>query len=180
MVKATRNDLMDKVLHKALTTNEQSIDVEVVDGSGIPINDGGNSITVDGSITNQVAYSDSVFSGIGTATANNTTVDGVLCSIASANLPAGLYQIDVFIQCPTFTNPSVSNLIEIRVDSTKLTRLITHIVSQNSGAYQPKTPFTFYRRLTGSNGLSLNFAVNCAATETQAWIGQITATKIAS
>lgn len=186
MVKATRNDLMDKVLKKTLTTNEQSIDVEVVDGSGIPvtgavtISDGGGSITVDGTVTNQVAYGNSVFSGIGSATANNTTAGTALCSIASSELPAGLYQIDVFIQMPTITNASVSNLIEVRVDSTSLTRLITHIVAQNSGAYQPKTPFTFYRRLTGSNGLSLNFAVNCAATETQAWLGQITATKIAN
>jgi|SRR5215216_259436 len=165
MVRATRNDLIDKTLKKVLSTNEQSIDVEIVDGSGIPV-------------STAPTHTDSVFSGVGSVTATNLTAGTVLCSIASSSLPSGLYQIDVYIQIPTYTNPSTSNLIEVRVDSTSLTRLITHIVSQNSGAYQPKTPFTFYRRLTGSNGLSLNFSVNCAATETQACLGQITATRI--
>jgi hypothetical protein len=119
-----------------------------------------------------------VFSAVGSVTANNTTAGTVLCSIASASLPSGFYQIDVYTQVPTITNPSVSNLVEVRMDAVSLTRLISHIVSQNSGAYQPKEVFTFYRRLDGTNGLSLNFAVNCAATETQAWLGQITATRI--
>lgn len=179
---ATHNDLVTRILKKLLTTAEQDVDNDVVNGSGIPVNisDAGGSITVDGSVTTEVPYGNSVFSGIGSATANNTTAGTALCTIDSANLPAGLYQVDVYIQMPTITNPSTSNLIEVRVEATSLTRLITHIVAQNSGAYQPKTCFTFYRRLTGSEDLSLNFAVNCAATETQVWTGQITATKIAS
>lgn len=164
---ATHNDLVSRILKKLLTTAEQDIDTDVVDGSGVPVN-------------TTTAYGNSVFSGIGSATANNTTAGTALCTIDSANLPAGLYQVDVYTQMPTITNASVSNLIEVRVEATALTRLISHIVAQNSGAYQPKTCFTFYRRLTGSEDLSLNFAVNCAATETQAWIGQITATRIAS
>lgn len=164
---ATHNDLVTRILKKLLTTSEQDVDNEVVNGSGIPVN-------------TTTAYGNSVFSGIGSATANNTTAGTALVTLSSASLPVGLYQIDIYTQVPTFTNPSVSNLIEVRVGATSLTRLISHIVSQNSGAYQPKTCFTFYRRLTGSEDLSLNFAVNCAATETQVWTGQITATKIAS
>lgn len=171
---ATHNDLVTRVLKKLLSTSEQNLDNEVVNGSGIPV------VVASGSITTEAPIGNSVFSGVGSATANNTTAGTALCSIASGSLPAGLYQIDIYIQMPSITNASVSNLIELQVGGVSMTRLITHIVAQNSGAYQPKTPFTCYRRLTGSESLSLNFAVNCAATETQAWLGQITATKIAS
>lgn len=170
---ATHNDLVTRVLRKLLTSAEQDVDNDVVNGSGVPVT------VSSGSVNTEVTYGNSVFSGIGSATANNTTGGNRFAVILAAELPAGLYQIDVYTQIPTFTNPSTSNLIEIRIDSTVMTRLISHIVSQNSGAYQPKTCFTFYRRLTGSNDIGLHFAVNCAATETQACIGQITATKIA-
>lgn len=115
---------------------------------------------------------------LGAAIGDNTTGGQALATIAAVDLTPGMYQIDVYSQMTTITNANVSNAVELRAGATSLIRLINHVVAQNSGAYGPKQPFTVYRRLDGATALSLNWAQNLAATETQAWTVCLVATKL--
>ncbi len=114
----------------------------------------------------------------GTATADNTTVGAAVATIAAGSLPAGRYRIEVYSQMHTITNPATPNNVELRAGTTSVAKLIAHIVSQNSGAYQPKAPLVVERFLDGATALSCNFVANCAAAETQAWIVTIVATQV--
>jgi len=112
------------------------------------------------------------------ATGDNTTGGQAFVTIPATSLPAGRYKIDIYSQMPTITNPATSNNVRLQAGSTAVVTLIEHIVAQNSGAYQAKDPLTVYRYLDGKTALTLNWAANMAATETQVWNATLVATPV--
>lgn len=137
----------------------------------------GTTPPVSGSQANAGAPIGDSVSAFGAMVGDNTAAGKPILTIPAGSLPAGMYQVDIYTQTPTITNPSISDNVELRAGANSVVRVQFHIVAQNAPSSQPKTPLTVYRRLDGATPLSLNFVANFAATETQDWHCTLVATR---
>lgn len=117
-------------------------------------------------------------SATGALQGTNTNGGAAIVSIDAANLPRGMYRIDVYSQMTAIANANHASNVELRAGSTSLVTLITHIVAQNAPSYIPKQPLTVWRYLDGATPLSCNFIANMATSETQDWTATIVATQV--
>lgn len=126
-----------------------------------------------------IPISDSI-SATGTASLDVTSTAATnVATIAAGSLPVGFYKIQVFTQAPTLTNPATPDSLDIKLNTTIIATPIFHIVAQNSGAYQSKTPYELWRRLDGTQAINVNAKGAMAATEVQVWRVNIVATRYA-
>jgi hypothetical protein len=139
----------------------------------------GSSPPVAGSSASSAPISDSV-STTGVLQGTDTgTLNANIAFLSNANLPAGMYKIDIYAQVSAVATPTTNNAAEVRISGTALAVLLNAVVAQNNGGFNPRNPMTLYKRLDGSQNISVTFRQNLAAGETQTWNVTIVATRVA-
>ena len=128
----------------------------------VTVQDGGSSITVDGSISSMPLVAETL-TAKGTATMNATSDAGRQIVALGSNPPAGYYQVDVYSRFDggTVTGATDSGNFEVRVGGTSKFRCVALPSSSTSTAYQLTTGFV---SCNGSQSLTVNAVGNASNT----------------
>lgn len=114
----------------------------------------------------------------GSVQGDNTAEGLEIAKIDASLLPAGKYRVSVSHFVSAASSPTTVDNVELQKDGVAIARIQHQSAVMNSTAYSYQPKIEVILEVDGNQDISVNFAANFGATETQTHNVQIFATKV--